>query len=80
VRNSPALFEVAQENFSNWFDGLSALHKTTFANRPEIHTCKFLLSETCKIFPASRTSSATTGSAINRDFLNDLRKINHQSN
>jgi len=45
VRNGPGTFEVGQQRYRHWFDGLSMLHKFCFAERQVSYANKFLESK-----------------------------------
>jgi beta,beta-carotene 9',10'-dioxygenase len=45
LRNGPAKFEVGEEHFRHWFDGLAMLHRFTFQDGTVSYANKFLQSE-----------------------------------
>jgi len=48
LRNGPAKFEVGEEHFRHWFDGLAMLHRFTFQDGTVSYANKFLQSEAYK--------------------------------
>ena len=42
IRNGPGAFQVGQETYRHWFDGLSMLHKFTFSSGQVSYANKFL--------------------------------------
>lgn len=46
LRNGPAKFEVGNEKYNHWFDGLAMLHKFAFQNGRIFYTNKFLRGHT----------------------------------
>ncbi len=45
IRTAPSKFEVGQEHYRHWFDGLAMLHKFSFADQRVSYRCRFLNSE-----------------------------------
>lgn len=48
IRNGPAKFEVGEQRFRHWFDGLAMLHKFSFNNGKVSYANKFLESRAYK--------------------------------
>jgi carotenoid cleavage dioxygenase-like enzyme len=44
LRNGPALFEIGEQRFNHWFDGLAMLHSFAFANGRVSYANRFLRS------------------------------------
>jgi beta,beta-carotene 9',10'-dioxygenase len=42
IRNGPGAFQVGQERYRHWFDGLSMLHRFSFHDRRVSYTSRFL--------------------------------------
>lgn len=42
VRNGPSKYNIGNQSFRHWFDGLAKLHKFSFANGIIRYSCKFL--------------------------------------
>src|SRR3989442_650767 len=73
VRNGPALFEVGSEQVRHWFDGLSMLHRFTFADGAISYSNRFLESK-------AYLDARDKGRITHRDFATDpprsyLRRI-----
>jgi beta,beta-carotene 9',10'-dioxygenase len=76
IRNGPALFEVGGQTFNHWFDGLSALHQFTFADRQVTYSCKFLQSEAYKRTRINgRISSVEFGTRRKMNLIERLRDV-----
>lgn len=45
VRNGPAKFEVGEEKYRHWFDGLAMLHRFSFSNGEVSYSNRFLQSQ-----------------------------------
>src|ERR1700680_3931236 len=48
IRNGPAKFEVGNQNYRHWFDGLAMLHKFSFRNGEVSYANRFLESNAYK--------------------------------
>jgi beta,beta-carotene 9',10'-dioxygenase len=64
VRNGPAKFEVGNQNYRHWFDGLGMLHRFSFKNGQVSYTNRFLQSNAYK-------EAMETGKISYREFATD---------
>lgn len=64
VRNGPGTFRVGEQQYRHWFDGLSMLHKFSFAGNHVAYQNKFL---ECKAYDAARA----TGQISYSEFATD---------
>ncbi len=80
VRNGPAEFAVGIEQYRHWFDGLSKLHKFSFASGSVKATCKFLATEAYrKSAVEGRIALAEFGTNPKRSIWGKLGSVfNHQ--
>ena len=45
IRNGPGTFEIGEQRYRHWFDGLSMLHKFSFTDSQVSYANKFLESK-----------------------------------
>src|SRR6185295_18227171 len=45
LRTGPALFEIGQQSYRHWFDGLAMLHRFSFRENRVLYTNRFLESQ-----------------------------------
>jgi beta,beta-carotene 9',10'-dioxygenase len=75
-RNGPAKFEIGEEKYRHWFDGLAMLHKFTFNEGQVSYINRFLQSETyCKTMKAGKICVAEFATTPSRPFWQNISSM-----